>query len=167
MAVAARGCPQRSGRSRPGRGPSAAHRELGKHPLTSSDGPMLQVGGRMHEPLLTVDGRYRPMLRARWGHGWSGSTSRGRGSDGHQLGRRVRFVQGDHLSRWQHPKGARQSLSAVFACSWAAPWKQLLQPHGILGSPSRRAGSARSHAVAWRPIRTRRVGRRFHSARCG
>jgi hypothetical protein len=30
MAVAARGCPQRSGRSRPGRGPSAAHRELGR-----------------------------------------------------------------------------------------------------------------------------------------
>ena len=28
---------------------------------------MLQVGGHGHEPWLSVDDRWRPMLRARWG----------------------------------------------------------------------------------------------------
>jgi len=94
------GSPARQGRLQP----RPRHRELGKYPPTASDGLMLQVGGRMHRPLLTVDGRYRPMVRARWGHGRSGPTSRGRGCDDHQLDRRARPVHGGHLPRWQGPQ---------------------------------------------------------------
>ena len=66
--------------------------------------PMAQVRAALDEPLLTVRDRQLPMLRARGGHGRRGRTWLRRGGDGHQLGRRVGFVLGDHLPRWQGPK---------------------------------------------------------------
>jgi hypothetical protein len=42
-------------------------RELGKHPRPARYGLMLQLGGHGHEPWLSVEDRWRPMLRARWG----------------------------------------------------------------------------------------------------
>jgi hypothetical protein len=54
-------------------------------------------------PLLSVDDRCGPMLRARRGHGRRVRRCSKPGGDGHLLGRRVRPVLGDHLPRWQAP----------------------------------------------------------------
>ena len=52
------------------RGPGRqAHRELGKHPRTAPDGVILQLSGSGDEPWLSVGDRWKPMVRARWGHG--------------------------------------------------------------------------------------------------
>jgi predicted ester cyclase len=77
------------------------HRELGKHPRTAPDGPILQLGEDAHEPWLSVNDRCRPVRRARWGHGRQGRRSSKRGGNGHLLGRRARPVPRDHLPRWQ------------------------------------------------------------------
>jgi hypothetical protein len=81
------------------------HRELGKHLRTARYGPILQLGAHGHRPWLSVDDRWRPMRRARRGHGRRGRGWRRRGGNGDQLGRRVRPVPGDHLPRWQVPDG--------------------------------------------------------------
>jgi hypothetical protein len=78
------------------RGPRCmCHRELGKHPRTAHRGLLVQLSGRGHRPLLSVDDRSGPRLRARRGTAGEDETLLGRGGDGHQLGRSVRSVQGD------------------------------------------------------------------------
>ena len=66
------------------------------------------------------------------GHGRPGRTWLGRGRDGHQLGRRVRPVPGDHLSRWRPPRRC------------ASPWVQPLVRGGhasaFLPRPDSEAG---------------------------
>jgi hypothetical protein len=103
------------------RGPRCmCHRELGKHPRTAHRGLLVQLSGRGHRPLLSVDDRSGPRLRARRGTAGEDETLLGRGGDGHQLGRSVRSVQGDTClvgkRRW-----ARQPISPHMECTaWAA-----------------------------------------------
>jgi len=66
---------------------------------------MPQVRPTSDEPLLSERDRQLPVLRARGGHGRRGRRWLRRGGDGHQLGRRVMPVFGDHLPRWQVAEG--------------------------------------------------------------
>jgi hypothetical protein len=122
MAVAARGCPQRSGRSRPGRGPSAAHRELGKHPRVAHRGPLMQLSRHGDGLLLSVNDRCRPMLRARRGHGRRGRRCSKPTGNGRQLDRRARAVLGDHLPRWQGSTGVAAAVVLALSSSTRATW---------------------------------------------
>jgi hypothetical protein len=65
------GCPWLSAaaRLRPGCGPSAAHRELGKHPRPGHGGLLMQLSRCGDGPLLSVNDGCGPMRRARRGHG--------------------------------------------------------------------------------------------------
>jgi hypothetical protein len=85
-------------------------------PLSRDPTPMAQVRLVCDRPLLTVRDRQVPMLRARGGHGRRVPSWLGRGSDGHQLNRRVRSVRDDDLPRWQALGRARGS-SSTKACS--------------------------------------------------
>jgi hypothetical protein len=58
-----RSCPWRSGRSRPGCGPHAAHRELGKHRWTAQHPAVAQLSDTGDRPSLTANDRGGPMLR--------------------------------------------------------------------------------------------------------
>jgi hypothetical protein len=78
--------------SRPGTARSILapeNRELGKHPRTTPYGLILQLGRHGHRPWLSVNDRWRPMVRARRGHGQRGPGSWEPGSDGHQPDGRV------------------------------------------------------------------------------
>jgi hypothetical protein len=70
---------------------------------------MAQVKALPEGPLLSVEDREGPLLRARGGHGRRGPGWLGSGSDGHKLNRRVRPDRDDHLPRWQALVRARGS----------------------------------------------------------
>ena len=48
-----------------------------EHSATAPDGLTLQLAGHGHEPWLSVDDRWRPMRRARWGHSRRDDAARG------------------------------------------------------------------------------------------
>lgn len=88
----------------------AVHRELGKHPPAALSGLILQPGGHRHDPWLSVNDRWRPMLRARWGHGRRGRRNSKPAGDGRQLGRKMRPALGDHPPRRQAAEGGAAEL---------------------------------------------------------
>jgi hypothetical protein len=72
----------------------------------------------------------------------------------YQLRRWARPVQGDTSLVGKRPRGARRSISAVLSARGLRRASSC-STHGILGSPSRQAGSAWSHASACQPIQSR------------
>jgi hypothetical protein len=98
----------------PGDAEGETNRELGKHPRTARYRLILQLGGHMHRPWLSVDDRRRPMRRARRGHGRRGRTWLKRGSDGHQLDRRVGQSRAATCLVGKLPQAARQGATAVW-----------------------------------------------------
>jgi hypothetical protein len=71
-----------------------------------------------------------------------------------------RAPQGDHLPCWHAPEGCAAERIRRVACLWAASWRQLLQPHGMLGSPQagrvslqpRRDVAANADSPRWLPV---------------
>jgi hypothetical protein len=132
---------------------------------------------------LTVGDPTKPVLRARRGHGPWGRTWLPPGGDGHQLARRVRLVQGDHLlvGKLRTRRGSR--VQALVVLGTPAPCHDavvLSQPTGhVRRPPSRRvvwwtlvlAGgfvllvvvrmvvAPDASALAQRPLEVRHLGR--------
>jgi len=74
-------------------------------------GAMAQVRDAGERLGLTVVDRACPFVGARRGHGRRGRPWLGPGGNGHQLSHRARFVQGDHLRRWQAATGGAAALA--------------------------------------------------------
>jgi hypothetical protein len=97
------------------------YRELGKHPRTAPFRLMLQLGGRGHEPWLSVDDRCERCVghvggtapaRTRLARAWQRwSPARAMGEARH----------GDHLPRWQAPEGCAADWSWIVS-SGAVGW---------------------------------------------
>jgi hypothetical protein len=106
------------------------------------------VGPAQRASRPTVVVREGSMLRARGGHGRRGRVAQ-TGSNGLQLDRRVRPVLGDDRRRGQAPEGcAAERIHRALPAGGLRRESSCYSLHGILGSPSRRAGSAWSHALA-------------------
>jgi hypothetical protein len=92
-----------------GRRESNPHRELGKLPRTAPYGAILKLGGNRHRPLLSVNDRCRPMLKAR--PGTAGESEHGSGLAPMAPPRRQGEARSRRpLPRWQgaaRPRGSR------------------------------------------------------------
>jgi hypothetical protein len=157
--------PSMTARARPGpalpdavrtqRGPGRqVHRELGKHPPVVRRGLLMQLGRRRRRPWLSVNDRWLPMLRARRAHGQRGRHCSKPAGDGHSSAGRRGPSRVTTCLVGKRPKGAQQSVSAVLSARGLRRGSSC-STYGILGSPSRRPGSAWSHACACQPIRSR------------
>jgi hypothetical protein len=98
-------------------------RDAGRRSLTAIP---RTAPSRLTEPLLSVDDRCGPMLRAHRGHGRRERSWLGPGGDGQQLDRRVSRSGGDDLPRWRAAEGSAAAGTPEF---YAASASVLHMPH--------------------------------------
>jgi hypothetical protein len=114
-------------------------------PLSRGPAPLARLSAPRDRPLLSVRDRCYGHAEGTAGEDELAQT----GSNGLRLDRRVRPVLDDDRRRGQAPEGcAAERIHRALPAGGLRRESSCHSLHGILGSPSRRVGSAWSHALA-------------------